>query len=106
MRIAFIVLSLCVSAWAQEFRGSISGSVTDPSGAPVAGARITITSVERNVAQTTQTTEAGVYLVQFLLPGRYTVAVEKEGFKRTVREGISISSSDRVGMDLRMDLGT
>jgi outer membrane receptor protein involved in Fe transport len=51
------------------------------------------------------TNEAGRYLVQFLLPGRYTVAAEKIGFKRFLREGITLAGSDRVALDIRLELG-
>jgi outer membrane receptor protein involved in Fe transport len=104
-RIAAILLAVAFAATAQEFRGSISGLISDPSGAPVAGARVTLTSVERNISQNTVTTDAGVYSLQYLLPGQYTIAVEREGFKKTVREGIRVSSSDHIGLDLRLDLG-
>src|SRR5688572_10279227 len=105
MRSLIVALVLPVGLQAQEFRASIGGAVTDPSGAPVAGATVIVTSVERNVSQETQSNEAGRYLIQFLLPGQYTVSVEKEGFKKGVREGIRLASSDRAGIDLRLEIG-
>jgi outer membrane receptor protein involved in Fe transport len=105
MRIAISLLVFVAAAYGQEFRGAISGTVTDPAGAPVPNAKVVVTSVERNVAQETQTTEAGRYQVAFLLPGNYVVTVEKPGFKKTLREGINIASSDRAGVDIRLEIG-
>ena len=103
--LALLLLSLPFSAFSQEFRASISGEVTDPSGAPVEGARIVVTSVERNITMETVTNAAGRYLVQFLLPGGYTMTVEKPGFKKFLRDGISLAGSDRVGLDVRLEVG-
>ena len=105
MRIALALFVFAAGTLAQEFRASISGTVTDPSGSPIPAARVTVTSVERNTSQGVETNEAGRYSVQFLLPGQYTVSVEKQGFKRAVREGIAVSSSDRAGIDIALELG-
>jgi hypothetical protein len=105
MRVLILLPALCAGLFAQEFRASITGAVTDPSGSPVPGAKVAITSVERNTTENVETNEAGRYLVQFLMPGRYTVAVEKEGFRKSVREGISVSSNDRLNLDVRLEIG-
>jgi hypothetical protein len=99
-------LGLCMHVAGQEYRASISGDVTDPTGAPVEGARIVVTSVERNTQTEAFSNAAGRYLVQFLLPGRYVVTAEKPGFKKFVREGITLAASDRLGLPIRLELGT
>ena len=73
---------------AQEFRASISGGVTDPTGAAVEGARVVALSLERNVPYEATTNAAGRYMIQYLLPGKYSVTVDKDGFKKFVRDGI------------------
>jgi hypothetical protein len=98
-------LTLLPLVSAQDFRATIAGLVTDPAGAPVPAASVTVTSVERNVTSTTATTESGRYLVQFLLPGSYTVTVEKAGFKKVLRDGIRLAASDRAGLDIRLEVG-
>jgi len=104
--LAAVLLFLWVPASvAQEFRAQISGIVTDPSGAPIAGAKVTVTSVERKVAVDSDTNEAGRYVTRFLLPGAYTLSVEKEGFKKALRDGITLSAVDRLNLDVRLDLG-
>ncbi len=108
LRAVYLLLGVLVCAFvlpAQEFRATITGFVTDPSGAPVAGAKITVTSVERNTATETTSNAAGNYVAGFLLPGKYTVQVEKTGFKKYVREGITLASSDKLGLDIALDLG-
>jgi len=103
-----IAIALCLLAGpavAQEFRASISGEVADASSAAVAGATVTVTSVERNTATVAVTNAAGRYLVQFLLPGRYTLAAEKPGFKKLLRTGISLESADHLSLDVALQVG-
>jgi Carboxypeptidase regulatory-like domain/TonB dependent receptor len=103
-----IAAVICVFAGqgiAQEFRASISGEVTDSSGAAVAGAAVTVTSAERNTASSAVTNPVGRYLVQFLLPGHYTLTVEKPGFKKLVHTGISLEAADHLSLDLALQLG-
>ena len=109
IRTVLCLLFLCAlacSALAQEFRGTITGDVTDQSGAPIANAKIILTSIERNQTTDTVTNAAGRYTVQFLLPGKYKLTVEKEGFKRFVREDIDITSADRLGLDVKLEVGS
>ncbi len=105
IRHLLILLLCCLAVCAQEFRASIAGEVTDPSGAPVADAKVIVTHLERNTPTEATTNEVGRYLVQFLVPGRYTMTVEKTGFKKFVRENIALNSPDRLGLDVRLELG-
>ena len=90
---------------AQEYRASVSGTVTDPSGAAIPGAEIWVISEERNVTQSTVSSAEGAYLVSFLLPGNYRVEAELTGFKRYTRSGIELRVSDKLRLDIRMELG-
>src|SRR5260370_42395894 len=102
-----VAVGVCVFAgqcFAQEFRASVSGEVTDSTGATVAGAVVTVTSAERNTNTGAVTNAAGRYLVQFLLPGHYTLTAEKPGFKKLVRTGISLEAADRLSLDLVLQL--
>jgi hypothetical protein len=92
-------------AGAQETRGSITGTVTDPTGAAIAGAKVVMTNTETNTAVEGETGPTGVYSVPYLLPGRYRVSVEAPGFKRVVREGIELRISDRLNLDLQLEVG-
>src|ERR1700737_3756150 len=106
LRCAFLlsVVFLTGSAFAQEFRASISGQVTDSTGSIVPGAVVTVTSVERNTSSQTTTNPAGHYLVQFLLPGRYTVSAEKTGFKKFLHTSIALESADHIALDIALEL--
>ncbi len=90
---------------AQEFRASISGEVTDPTGAAVEGARIVALSLDRNVPYEATSNSTGRYIIQYLLPGQYSVTVEKAGFKKFVRNGISLLSADKLAVDVVLTLG-
>src|SRR5581483_8050257 len=90
---------------AQEYRATISGEVTDPVGAAIEGAKVVATSLERNVPYEATTNAAGRYVIQFLLPGKYTIQTEKAGFKKFVREGIVLVGADKAVVDVKLDLG-
>jgi hypothetical protein len=99
---ALLLISPC---FAQEFRASISGQVTDSTGSIVPGATVVVTSVERNTSSQTVSNSAGHYLIQFLIPGHYTVTAEKTGFKKFVHTEISLESSDHVALDIPLEVG-
>ena len=67
---------------------------------------VTATSVERLVPYEATTNSTGRYTIRFLLPGKYKVAVEKPGFRKFVREGISLLAADRLSVDVKLELGT
>ena len=96
---------LSVPALAQEFRASITGQVTDPSGAAIAEAKVIVTNVERNTTSEALTNSKGIYLVQFLLPGQYSLSVAASGFKTFLQRGISLEAADHVNLDVKMELG-
>ena len=77
---------------AQEFRGAISGAVTDATGSTVAGAKITVTETNTNTRIETATEPTGQYTAPFLLPGDYEVSVRMAGFKEFVRKGIHVGA--------------
>src|SRR5690348_3810711 len=82
---------------AQENRASIAGSVTDSSGGAVPAARVVVTSVERNTTSETLTTETGRYVVGFLIPGAYNLAVEHPGFRKHIQENIQLGTDEKLG---------
>src|SRR5262245_29598392 len=74
------LLLTCFPGFAQQGRGTISGSVTDPSGAAVPGANITITNVGTNAVFSTQSNEEGFFTAPGLAVGEYIVNAERQGF--------------------------
>jgi len=100
------MLAVCtVSLSAQDTRGSISGRITDSSGAAVSGAKITTRNTGTNATAETVSGDSGLFSVPYLLPGTYTVTVESSGFKRLVRDNIELRTQDRLSLDLALEVG-
>jgi hypothetical protein len=91
---------------AQEFRGAVTGLVTDASASRLPGVAVTATNVATNVASTTVTNTEGNFTIPYLIPGKYTVKAELSGFKKVVREGVEVRIGDRLALDFSMALGT
>ncbi len=100
-----LVVTLAVDIRAQAVYGSISGSVTDSSGAVVPDATITIRSVGRNTSDTVQTNESGFYLKDRLLPGNYEVKVEKAGYKQAVLTSVTVNLDTQASADVALEAG-
>ena len=86
-------------------QGTILGTVTDPSGAVVSGATVTVTSVETGLAKTTTTNEAGQYLLPDLAIGHYSVRTTASGFKAIEQKDVKLAVGDRLRLDFQMQLG-
>jgi hypothetical protein len=102
---AFLFTFFAISASAQEFRGTITGTITDPNGAVVPGAKVTIKNVETNVAATVVTNESGAYTVPSLVPGNYSISVTGDGFKTSSRENVNVGVDDRLTIDFKLEVG-
>jgi hypothetical protein len=100
-----LALLLCAPAFAQLDTGVILGRVTDPAGAVVPGAKITVVATELNFEYQTETTSDGNYRVPALRPGPYRVTVIATGFKQLVREGLSLQMGENMAVDLRLEVG-
>jgi hypothetical protein len=99
------LLLLCLPAFPQLNLGSIVGTVTDPSGAVIVGAKVTVTDVERGVSRTLTADTAGEYSATSLTPGSYSVRAEFMGFQTLNRTGISVGVGQGVRVDLAMQPG-
>jgi Carboxypeptidase regulatory-like domain/TonB dependent receptor-like, beta-barrel len=93
------------SAGAQVSRGTITGIVTDPSGAAIPGVAITVIDTATGVTNKVITNRSGNYVVPFLPNGRYSVSAQKTGFKRYVRSNIVLPVGETVRVDIGMALG-
>lgn len=108
--IAIAGLSLCLmfmarSGFAQIVNASLSGTVTDATGAVIPQASITATNVATGVAARTASDESGYYILPSLVPGNYRLKVEKTGFKSTVLTGITLQVDQKVTQDVRLEVG-
>lgn len=105
-----LLLLLTAAAYTSEVRaqavyGNISGTVTDPSGAVVAGATVTIRSTERNTTDTVQSNESGLYVKERLLPGIYEVRVEQAGFKQAIISTVNVNVDTTTPVDVQLSTG-
>nr|MCU0247063.1 carboxypeptidase-like regulatory domain-containing protein [Bryobacter sp.] len=91
--------------FSQEVRASITGLVTDASGATVANATIRVLNTASGVSVSTVTNETGIYQTPFLTPGSYEMSIESKGFKRFVRRNIVLQLQDRARIDAQLEVG-
>ena len=100
-----VLLLLTGVVWAQVSRGSITGIVTDPTGAVVPGVAITITNIETGVSNKVTTNESGMYTVPLLEGANYRLSAEKAGFKRYEQTGILVQSGGTARVDFSLTVG-
>lgn len=103
-----IALSILVAAGvlvAQEYRATVLGAVTDPTGAAVPKAAVVITNNASGVSSKTETNNEGMYQLPYLLPGVYTLEVSMAGFKTHRRGPIELRVDDRVQIDVSLEIG-
>lgn len=94
-----------LSAFAQNTNGRVIGAVTDEQGAAVAGAKVTLTNVGTNVRWNTTSNSAGAYQVLDVPIGKYSVAVEVAGFKKTITDPEELSINQALRVDVRLKVG-
>lgn len=101
-----LLVVTCTATWAQKDTGAIAGVVKDASGAVVAAAKITITDVDRGTSVTTDSNAQGEYVMSPLKIGRYSVTVEKQGFKKAVAGPITVDVQARPEVNVTMQVGS
>jgi hypothetical protein len=92
-------------AGAQAAQAELTGSIHDQTGATLASARVSITSVETKRVITTTSGDSGIYLFTNVPPGSYTITVEATGFKKFVQDGVQLSTGERVRADISLTAG-
>lgn len=110
LRLLFVMIAagmmVCSPAVrAQEFRATISGAVTDASGAALPNAAITITETSTGTVTHTTSDNAGQYVAPFLLPGSYTIEVTAPGFATLRRAGVTLQAQEHPIINLAMQIG-
>src|SRR6476661_4497856 len=103
--VAVLVLAFPLALAAQEFRGTLSGMVTDPTGLPIAAAKVTITETNTGTKSQTTSDASGQYTAPFLLPGDYEITVRMDGFKEYSRKAVHVGAGDHPRIDVRLDVG-
>src|SRR5215213_8592687 len=93
---ALLLILAAFTATAQEFRGSLTGKITDPSGAVGTSSKVEVKSTVTGIVTTATTGDAGAYSFPLLAPGKYALTVTKENFNTAVRDGIQVRVADRL----------
>jgi hypothetical protein len=91
---------------AQSQTGRITGRISDPTGAAVAGVEVTATDEATGVATKGSSSATGVYAIPFLAPGRYRITAEHPGFKRYERRNLPLGTSEVLALDIELELGS
>src|SRR5262249_26582539 len=101
---AVCVLTLAGAAYAQ-YRASIQGLVTDAQGEAIVGATVTLQNEETGVKQTTSSVEGGVYNFNALPPSKFTITVEKQGFKTKTIKGFGVIAEQATALNIQLEVG-
>jgi hypothetical protein len=107
--LALVVIALAFSSltvWGQNAVGTITGVITDPTGAVVPGASVVAIDTETQAHTDSVTNSAGYYQLNDLQPGPYILQAQAKGFKKLVRLGILLQVQDRLAVDLKLALGS
>ena len=104
MLVLLFACSVCLRA--QQFRGSFTGTVTDPSGGVVPGVTVTATEIDTGTTQTSVTQGDGSYTIPLLPPGRYQLSDEKAGFEKTTQGIIALTVDAHLKIDFQLKVGS
>ncbi len=100
-----VLVLTCLTALlgnAQTITSSVNGTITDPEGAVVVGARIAVTNVDTNVSTATTTNAAGVYSVRFLQVGKYVLTIDAPGFTQQRSKVFTLEAGQDAKFDTQM----
>jgi hypothetical protein len=101
------ILIVCAShgAWAQSNRATMTGTVTDPSGAVVTDVEVVATNIGTNVPTKTVSNREGIYVLPNLAPGPYSVEFKREGFETLLRPSVTLNSTEVARIDAVLKVG-
>jgi hypothetical protein len=100
-----LFVSLTFSSAHAQYRASIQGVVTDPSGAVIPDATVTLINKETNRSMTATSNGNGIYSFNALPPSRYSLTVEKTGFKKKVLEDVGVIAEQANSVNVQIDVG-
>lgn len=107
-RLSLLLMTAAIftgSLFAQRDLGAITGTVTDVSGAVVAGAKISITEQATGVKFNAETDASGTYIRSLLKAGIYTLEIQATGFRKAVQKDIQLTGGDRIGVNIQLTVG-
>jgi hypothetical protein len=103
--VLFSVLMLALGAAAQVQNGQFTGTVTDPSGAAIPNAKVSVTNMGTNLSVETTTNQTGNYTARELPVGSYKITVEAPGFKRATDTNVYLNAGTTAHVDFKMQIG-
>jgi hypothetical protein len=104
--VGFVILAIAAACgWAQTGTTAINGDVTDPQGAAIAGAKVTVTPAGSATGRSVETDASGHYQFPALPPGLYSVRVEIKGFRSSVQENVELQVATTRKLDFKLELG-
>src|SRR5213593_146106 len=105
LKVALFLQLAASCGWAQtQNQGAIVGTVTDPSGAVIPGANVTISNMATAIATSSTTDTRGDYRFPFVTPGLYTVSVEAQGFSKTSIQSVTVAVGTTTRTDIKMEV--
>ncbi len=105
LAVSLILLQLCSSAYGQAVSGSVTGEITDSSGAALAGASVDVVNLATSVHYQTKTNDAGYFNVLNLISGAYRVDVTANGFRPVTRARVQVDIGSVLRLDFKLDIG-
>lgn len=106
VKLSLLTLACCALSFAQEFRSTLSGRITDQSGASVPNAKVVVTETATGAVSETTAGAEGEYTLPFLAPGSYSLKVAVPGFKEYLQSGITIGTNQRPTQDIILQVGS
>lgn len=105
-RIALVTLSALPLLWAQEYRSTVSGLITDAQGAAIPNVSVTLLERATGARFKAASSETGQYTIPLVPPGQYELAAELPSFKKYIRENVTVSTNQRVVIDVVLEVGS
>src|SRR5258708_6240904 len=102
----FIGLGFACGVAGQTETATVSGLVTDRTGAAVGGAEVRLQSLERGTITTTITNDTGIYVFPSIHPGQYQISIQKQGFKQVDLLGLIVNVQDHIEQNFRLEVGS
>lgn len=103
--LAVFALVISQATWSQEVTANITGTITDPSGAPIVGATATATDIQRGTTFSARTNDSGVYNINRIPIGQYKVTVKQTGFEAVTHPSINLDLNQTARMDFQLKVG-
>ena len=103
--LTIFTLVISQATWSQEVTANITGTITDPSGAPIVGATATATDVQRGTTFNARTNESGVYNINRIPIGQYKVTAQQSGFGTATQPPINLNLNQTARLDFQLKVG-